>query len=233
MEAEGPGGGTGGDAAVGCALADGFGGGEVSGGDAVVAGHSIGRDAGGAEMLVENVATAGSFVAIDEADVFSGQMLDAANLTGGARDQALFPDGKGHHIDGPVREEVFHDGEIVIAGGGIAQMGSGNVDFSLLQPLESLATAAGGDHDIEVVGEQRNAGIAAGDQETLFGFRFLEHLRFRAVDYDGVGWRERQVVGRGGDSDGAVADAAELHGLAGARGGDEVDGHGLWGGGGF
>ena len=83
VQAEGSGGGSGGDAAVGFALADGLRGGQVSMGDAVVAGDLIVRDAGGAEMLVEDFAAACSFFAIDDADVFPRQVLNGADRTAG------------------------------------------------------------------------------------------------------------------------------------------------------
>src|SRR3984957_14405506 len=98
-------------------------------------------------MLVEQLATACSFFAIDNANFFSCQIVDAADLTAGSRDQALFPDRERHHFHGSLREKMLHDRQIVIASGGIAQMGSGDMHLSLLQPLQGLTAGAGGDYD--------------------------------------------------------------------------------------
>ena len=84
MEAEGPRGGSGGDAAVGFTLADGLRGGKVSRGDAAISGYSIRRNTGGAELLIENFPAARSFFAIDDADVFLGQVFYGRDLAAGA-----------------------------------------------------------------------------------------------------------------------------------------------------
>ena len=39
------------------------------------------------------------FSRFNNADVFSGQISDAANLTAGPGNQSLFPDGEGHHFE--------------------------------------------------------------------------------------------------------------------------------------
>ena len=57
-----------------------------------------------------------------------------------------------------------------------------------------------------------------------------KRLRLGVVNRDGIGRRQHHVLGRIGDADHAIADAAELHGLPAARGRDELDGDGLGGG---
>ena len=123
---------------------------------------------------------------------------------------------------------MFHDGEIVFAARGIAEMGSGDMNFSLLQPKERLMTGAWGDHDIKMTGQQRDARVASGDQQPLLVLWFArENLRLRTVDDNRVGRGKQEMERRGGDSDGPVADAAKLYRLTGARRRDEVDGDGL------
>src|SRR6202042_3617458 len=101
------------DAHVGFALADGLSGGKMSGGDAVVASDAVRGDSGRAEVLVEHFAAPRALFAIDDADVFSRQILNAADGAARASDQALLPDRKGHHLNGSLRKKMFDDGQIV------------------------------------------------------------------------------------------------------------------------
>lgn len=74
VETEETSGGFGGDAAIGLAAGDGGGDWEMAGEDAEVAFQAWGVDAGMLEEPVEQLATAGAFLAIDESDSLASEV---------------------------------------------------------------------------------------------------------------------------------------------------------------
>ena len=133
------GGGSGGQAAIGLGGEDRVGGGEVTGGESVIAADLGRREGGVREETVEEGAGSGAGFAIDEADVAAGEVFDGADALGiaGGDDEAFFPFGEGEDGEVLAREVAAEIGEIEIAGGGVLEVGAGDVNFALMEPVES------------------------------------------------------------------------------------------------
>lgn len=244
VEVEGLGGGAGGEAGIGFAGKDTVGGGKMAEGHPGVAGDMEGVDTGLFQEFIEKGAAAGADFAVDEADVFAGEVFGFADVLGvaGGDDEAFFPAGEGD--DGEVLGgEVFAEkGEVELAGLGVFEVGAGDVGFAIDHPGEGeFAGGAGGD-DFDAadlfdhVGEESGGGVAAGEDDAfLGGFVFGEDEEVGAIFGAGGAFDDaigfRHVVGGGADGDGdpAGADLADADGLAlgGGFGGEDLGGDGF------
>ncbi len=174
-EAEGLGGGAGGEAAIGVAEVNAVGGSEVPRGEGIVAVDAMGFEAGGGEETIEETAAAGTGFAIDETDRLPREI--------GGRLQPLRVTWRGDPAGFPVREGDDHEvfagkflgeiGEVEVARFGIAEVGSGNVDLAFDHPAEGEFTGGGGGDDFDAggaldhFGEPAKGGVAAGDDEAF------------------------------------------------------------------
>lgn len=225
-EPEGLRGRAGGDAAIGVAASDGIGGVEVSAGEAVGSGDA-GRGQGlFGEQTIEEGATAGSGFAIDEAGTAGGEVgerVDAAGVAGGG-DESFFPMREGDDDQVLAGEFTAQEGQVELAGFGVAEVGSGDVYLAFAEPIEGLSAGCGSGEEFDsfvargVRGEKAEGGVATGERNAVLGSRGEGHgLRgagpVRARKY-GVGVVEKAGSGGGGHGDGGVPDVAEAYGRA-------------------
>ena len=162
----------------------------MTGREPVVSIHRAGWDTGFPQLLIQQVAAAGSLLPVHDAHVLAGKIRRAANVLGVSawHYEPLFPDREGNHLDFPLGKKTLDSGKIVLAAQRIAQVRAGHVDFPLVQPLQSLLAGRLGRYQVDVVEsrqmlrQQRHAGIAPGYQQPFPFVRIaLKDVNFRLM----------------------------------------------------
>src|ERR1035438_2216996 len=121
-------------------------------------------DAGLAQAVVQQSAAAGAGLAIHEADVLAGEVLDLANALGisGSDDQSLFPARKRYHVEVAIREYAADERQIEFSGSGILQMQTGDVYLAFGEPAERQLTGGGRADDLDAADFFHHAGKKTG-----------------------------------------------------------------------